>query len=85
MNPTLAELFVMATTGIPLPKRLKFGDDLTIVCSIIPRDIDDTGSQIIKTTGVKKRGILIKRTSVFLGWPAYHSPEHVADYGIFQD
>lgn len=83
-NPTGVEYFIMATVGIPLPKRLKFGDDLSIVYSPIAQDVDDTGDYQIKTTGVKKRGILIKRTSLFLGWPAYHSPEHVANYRIFQ-
>ena len=82
-NPTGTEYFIMATVGISLPKRLMFGDDLSIVYSPIAQDVDDTGDYQIKTTGIKKRGILIKRTSSFLGWPAYHSPEIVANYGIF--
>jgi len=75
----------MGPIGIPLPKRLKYGDDLAIVYSMVPRDVDDTGSPTIRTTGVKKRGVLIKRSSVFLGTPAYHSPEHVAGYRIFSE
>lgn len=82
-RPTGSEYFAMATVGIKLPKTLKFADDLTIIYSIVPRDVDDTGGKVISTTGIKRRGVLVKRQSSMLGSPAYHTPEHVAGYSIF--